>query len=347
MKRLSIGFFVLLFSVVFWRFVFGQAAYHVHPVLDCPINVGQSVVYCGSFQLAWNQLMDLRVEPIDSPETRLDDQLNAREFDEFDVNPNCVSTFGGRNTVENRLRYTAKTAARFPSSEALLLPSGDHDDIEELIAVAYLEKSLVFPVAFERIEMGMDWVDSKGKSKRVEAFGIDDFVPVSPEHQKLMKQIEVIDYRSYENFVVRLKTTSESDELVLAKIPRPSTLKNAFLDVSQRVRDCKEPLTMDLHDELKIPKVYLDVKEDFFDKQFRKKFQVKEAVQLIRFSLDERGATLQSESRIQVLCIGESKHLHFNRPFLIYLKEKSSDVPYFAMWIDSDEFFKPNDTPSS
>ena len=162
-----------------------------------------------------------------------------------------------------------------------------------------------------------------------------------------MKQFEVIDYRSYDDFVVRLKTTSETDEIVLAKIPRPSTLKNACLAVSQRVRDCQEPLEMEVHDELIIPKICLDVKADFFDKRFRKNFHIEEAFQQIRFSLDERGAALQSDSRIHVNCEGENMYLHFNRPFLIYLKEKSRDVPYFAMWVDSGEFFELSGSPKN
>ena len=141
MKRLTIFVSLsLLSSVAIWRVLSGPLTYHVHPVLDCPLNAGQSVIYCGSFQLAWNQLTDLLDAPIDSEDTQLDDQLNAREFD---VNSNCVSVFGGRNTTENRDHYISETADRFPNS-ASILPVNSHRNGEEFIVIAYLESLSYF-----------------------------------------------------------------------------------------------------------------------------------------------------------------------------------------------------------
>ena len=37
----------------------------------------------------------------------------------------------------------------------------------------------------------------------------------------------------------------------------------------------------------------------------------------------------------------EPRRLAFDRPFLLYLKERESDVPYFAMWIENEEVLEP------
>ncbi len=350
MKRLTKILILFLFTAVLFCWVSsGPPPYRVHPVLDCPLTASQSVIYCGSFQLAWNQMTDAYGEPVNVEETELDDQLNAREFTESDVKSDCVSVFGGANTTENCDRYILKTIEPFPNSDSVMpskIRPTNQADKSGLLAIAYMERSLKFPIAFEPVEKDLVWIGSNGKSNKVKAFGIDDFCPISPEHQRLQQQIEIIDYQNYFDFVVRLKTNSESDELVLAKIPRPRSLKEAFVSVSQRVRNCKKPLAMEMHDELIIPQIYLDVQEDF-GKRFRSNQLIGEAIQLIRFSLDEHGAMLQSYSRIELVGIDENMNMHFNGPFLVYLKEKSRDVPYFTIWVDSNEFFKPSDSTAN
>lgn len=59
-----------------------------------------------------------------------------------------------------------------------------------------------------------------------------------------------------------------------------------------------------------------------------------DAIQLVKFSLDEKGMKLRSEAAMMVsrgISFGV-RHLYFNKPFLLYVKEPSGK-PYFALWI--------------
>jgi hypothetical protein len=75
----------------------------------------------------------------------------------------------------------------------------------------------------------------------------------------------------------------------------------------------------------------------FINKNFEEYF-ITEAVQSIRFKLDEKGALLKSESRIGGAPISpRPKFLIFDKPFLLVMKEKKGTYPYFAVWIDNAE----------
>lgn len=38
-----------------------------------------------------------------------------------------------------------------------------------------------------------------------------------------------------------------------------------------------------------------------------------------------------------ITIIKDPKKLIFDKPFLLYMKEKDSNKPYFAMWVDNSE----------
>ena len=60
-----------------------------------------------------------------------------------------------------------------------------------------------------------------------------------------------------------------------------------------------------------------------------------EAKQGIKFKLDRCGAMLESEATIMVASI--PRYFIFNRPFLIYMKKRDCEQPFFVMWVDNAE----------
>ncbi|MBI3863479.1 MAG: hypothetical protein HY290_16430 [Planctomycetia bacterium] len=76
---------------------------------------------------------------------------------------------------------------------------------------------------------------------------------------------------------------------------------------------------------------------------------VGEALQTVKFGLDETGALLESEAVLIADNGGGGAHhspvghrkFIFDRPFLIYLIERDADQPYFAAWIETAELLVP------
>ncbi|MHC4438388.1 MAG: hypothetical protein ACYS3S_13590, partial [Planctomycetota bacterium] len=53
------------------------------------------------------------------------------------------------------------------------------------------------------------------------------------------------------------------------------------------------------------------------------------------FKLDSCGAMLESEATIMTASI--PRYFIFNRPFLIYMKKRDCEQPFFVMWVDNAE----------
>jgi hypothetical protein len=99
------------------------------------------------------------------------------------------------------------------------------------------------------------------------------------------------------------------------------------------------------NDTLRIPKFSFDIKNRFselIDKDVLNKdysdYHVDEAIQEIKFVLDEKGVMLESKAFLSLSKSVElSRSYIFDQPFLLYMKEKGANYPYFAMWVVNTE----------
>jgi hypothetical protein len=105
-------------------------------------------------------------------------------------------------------------------------------------------------------------------------------------------------------------------------------------------------------DTLQIPKFAFDIEHRYKELLCKdltnagwEDYFIAEALQKIQFKLNEEGAKLKSSAVLTVVLgdcpRGDFEHrpikLIFDRPFLIYLKEKGAKYPYFALWVDNPE----------
>ncbi len=67
---------------------------------------------------------------------------------------------------------------------------------------------------------------------------------------------------------------------------------------------------------------------------------IAKAGQSIRFRLDKSGATVTSESQTFPGAI--PREFIVDRPFLIVIKRRSAEQPYFVAWIDNAELLVPD-----
>ncbi len=94
-------------------------------------------------------------------------------------------------------------------------------------------------------------------------------------------------------------------------------------------------------DVLMVPEMFWEI-EHRFDELIRKivananpVMPIIEARQGIKFRLDRYGAKLEGESTVIVLRI--PRYFKFNRPFLVYMKKRDREQPFFVMWVDNAE----------
>lgn len=298
---------------------------------------GKNLVYCSTFQLAWNELIDKIIKE----DIKLQNEptmvgiLNKKYASKADLSDNSyVATAGyGKQNIINKINeaLTRKFGKNAPKVNDRLGP-------EDIIAYAYLYKNLVFNPAFENLKNPIKF----NSAYDVKGFGIDK---VEDKHRKIAEQITIPYYKNSDEFVVKLTPNCSNDEIFLAKVAPKATLFDT-LNYVQSKNNSANPEYLETGDSLQIPKFDFKLEKSYdelvnkylLNKNF-KDYYIAKAIQNIDFKLNEKGAILKSEAKIVVamgcLPAQQHKYLILDKPFLIYLKEKQSNNPYLVIWVDN------------
>ena len=327
----------------------------VMPYLNSPLVPGRNAVYCANFQLAWDRLREAVVRaPVElkgAPEMAR--ELNQRGFPRDSLAEDACVAMAGRLSDNILAEIRSQMAAKFPAVTPRLVPDAKQTGTDGLVAYAYLQKRLPFATDFDRLKQPLRFHAADGDAN-VASFGIETFASHDRREKSLREQVTVLDYVGPEDFVLQLNT--QRDAIVLAKVPRAATLAEALAAVQARIaqplgRDVQKEL--DLEEPLVIPLLSLFVEREYteligrtvLNPGFTTQF-IEDAVQLIRFQLDESGAILESEAAVVTLNGDEPppepRRFVFDRPFLIYLLERQAKQPYFVMWVENPEVLVPH-----
>jgi hypothetical protein len=323
----------------------------VVPTLDTPVPQHKNVIWCGSMQLAWNHLGKdvLRGPPRVQGAETVASRLNQAALTEDDLpSDSCFATAGfAKDGVAERVK--SEMAHRFHKDVeiAALDPNG-------ILAYAYLEASAAFTVPFFDNHGGFRFRDSSGKETEVTSFGIEERHEYA--YEALREQVEVLyclrkegGREQIEEFVVDLCRSSSPNQIVVACVPPKETLLETLADVETKTHGAKEQRTMEgrpLHvrDVLLVPNLNWEVRHRFAelegpDKRFLNAsfgdYHLGKALQTVRFKLDRAGAELSSEA--QIPCKPMATHYVCDRPFLIVVKKRGAERPFFVMWVDNAE----------
>lgn len=219
-----------------------------------------------------------------------------------------------------------------------------------VIAKADFSKSLHFKDKFIKQSTPLLFL-----GKPVRSFGF------SANDKELAKQVNILWYRSNEEFAVRLNFTDTADEAILFKTPDLgfTSLSQLISELNARCEDgrikaAEAATSMDYFfsgdDRVEIPNLAFNL-EASFDKLVGTPFlaatnpyKIKSVTQRTALLLDEAGAEVESEAEIVAAAtaippvrVNRTKTLLFNKPFLLVLKRRSCSMPYFAAWITNTE----------
>jgi hypothetical protein len=159
-------------------------------------------------------------------------------------------------------------------------------------------------------------------------------------------------YKNDDDFVLSFTSKSPDDEIIVAKIPPGSTLSETYRSVMAKAdHPAASPLTDG--ETLRVPKVDFDLNHHF--KELEKQeilnkgwnnWYIDSAEEDIKFKFDEAGAVLKSRVKFGMAMkeeapapIREPRRFILDKPFLICLKQKKGQLPYFSMWVSNPELF--------
>ena len=321
----------------------------VLPHTEGPITPGRNYVYCGTFQLAWNEIQDNMLnEPARlEGDPAMAAALNRQSFRKSDLAEASYLAMAGsvKDGIVEKIRSTMDE--KFPTAG---MEPGDPAADTLIYAYAYLAKTLSFRAAFDRLDDPMV-LHVQNKQVPVAAFGVKGWMDTCERDHMLARQVTILDYQNDDDFILRLNTTSTGDEIVLAKIVPKPTLGETVEHVRQRIARSKlKGSSASLHEQesLIVPIVALNVERAYSEltgKDLLNRgwagYYVTEARQGIHFRLDERGARVESDATWAVGAESEKpRQFIFDKPFLLYLKQTNSNAPYLAVWIETAELLE-------
>lgn len=323
----------------------------VIPSPDRPIVPGRNLVYCATFELAWDNARRILghgpgggIELEGAPE--LAETLNRHSFDRRNLSEDAYVAYTGAGTEAAREQIREKIENRFHGSVPRLLNeiSGDR----KALIYAYLLKSLPFETAFDSLEKPLIFQAESGPAD-VASFGFEELDVSSTRGMQLRSQVTILDFVSNDDFIVRLSPHKSRDEIVLAKVAASATLEETIDQVRERIAHPAAQHSMSevmLTEPLIVPKLAIGVERQYSELTGRDilgtTMFLALAAQTIRFRLDENGAVLESEAAVvgedgmDPIPPGKRKFI-FDRPFLVCLIERDATQPYFAMWVANAE----------
>ena len=234
-----------------------------------------------------------------------------------------------------------------------MLNSNDYKiNVERTVTNGYkidatLNKELNFLESFDNFS---DYKWTFGNSKEyIKYFGINN---ASPE--KMNKNVEILFYNKLNNdsllsndMAIKLKT-KEGDEIILYRTDDKKSFDEYYEDIKAKTKNYKGRTEFSEDDELRIPYVKVNGMinyNELYDKKIKnsKGLYIYDVIQNVNFYLNERGCNLSSKATMVTEYMGigqDTKYCYFQDTFIIFMKEKNSDKPYFALKVDNNDILE-------
>lgn len=290
------------------------------PALNSEFDTDKNAIYAASFAMAWNEILNIIAEPITNVQNQ-DIEL--------------LTNYNYHDKVLSKYEY--KTSIEIDSNT--------------IKAKAYFNKSLPFIKPLVKNRKKLNFNNSKVTSFGF--YGKCDFV-------------EILYFNNDDDFAIKINPKDKEHEIVL--------MKSEFDKKVNHHKLCKKLLTKDsvfqqnrrgnnvwkynlqYYDEVKIPRISFNIETNYSKIEGSKLetrvllHTITRAYQKTAFILNEKGSKVESYAEIvdstateEIMIEMEQpkpKKMFFNKPFVIFLKRKDAQYPYFASFIANNELME-------
>jgi len=315
------------------------------PVLSTPLVEGRSAIWCATLPLAWQQM---EKEVVKGPADLVGAEevsrgIRASPTSQLRAEDYYVAAGLVRDGIVERINE--ELGKHFPGAPQLNRP----DNAESIVAYASLEASVPFQFAFRNSTQSLQFKDSKGKSTPVKAFGLQE-EDKNWGIESSRSQVRVL-FGEGDEFALDPSRHTKPYQLVLARIKRRATLQDTLEELERRTASSERKWVPSFGPEavLLVPNMNWQMDHSFPELEGKKlrhadspraPAELTFAKQFIHFKLDRRGAILRSRSLIGTDWSADDVKLEryvFDRPYLIVLRNRDSQQPFFVMWVDNAE----------
>lgn len=254
--------------------------------------------------------------------------------------------------LEGEMPQIANDLNESTFSKEMLNPNDYKINVERTVTNGYkidatLNKELNFLESFDNFS---DYKWTFGNSEEyIKYFGINN---ASPE--EMNKNVEILFYNKLNNgsllsndMAIKLKT-KEGDEIILYRTDDKKSFDEYYEDIKAKTKNYKGRTEFSEDDELRVPYVKVNGMINYnqlYDKKIKnsKGLYIYNVIQNVNFYLNERGCNLSSKATMVTEYMGigqDTKYCYFQDTFIIFMKEKNSDKPYFALKVDNNDILE-------
>lgn len=294
--------------------------------------------WCITFQLIWNDFMDTLFEgkPIEFTEgnTPLVDELNQRLYSKELLSENSYYIKNGLISKKLKKQIEKDIKKKF-NEKSDILDMIDWNAQNSLLFYTMLKKDFTFLKAFDKLPSQK----FNNSNDKVKYFGITE-----KSKSDLYANVRVLFYNNENDFAISLKT-KENEDVILYRTENETSFENLFKEVQEKTKISAE---FNHRDVLKVPNIDVNKLiryQELCNKTIKNSdYQISQALQTIKFKLDDKGGTLKSEASMSVRYTSlappmvEKRFFIFDKPFVLFLKEDSKDKPYYAMKIQDTKY---------
>lgn len=306
-------------------------------VLSLEDTIANNTIWCGTFNLIWNDLKELAGgDIVFQNQLEIVDNLNKGTFTTKELNENSYYKIVDTPSLELKHRIEEAIKEKFnETSELLDYFNWENYDSEDYFLYAMLKKEFEFEQEFTELKK-----DTFKDTKEIHYFGID-----STTKDSVRNQVEVLYYKDQDYFAIKLNTKTE-DEIILTRGITETSFQGIYNSLLEESKSYKGSKTFGEEDTLKIPNLNFKVKKQFTELENKeltftngKKYYIDKALQTIQFELNKKGGKVKSEAGmgLQKSSLKDSenpRYFHFDNTFTLFLKEKEKNLPYLAIQID-------------
>lgn len=298
-------------------------------------EIQDDTIWCGTFQLIWNDLKNdlAKQDIVFTPQLKVVENLNKETFRVNDLSDKYFYKKIGTPSISLKKEIEQAIKDKFNEKSDILNDfEWENRDPKDYFLYAMLKKEFQFEKAFEELDNGK-FTDYEN----VSYFGIKK----SSESEELRNQVKVLYYNSKDDFAIKLITKQE-DEVILCKNPKGNTFNEIYKNITTQESKYKGNKNFQEGELLKVPNIKMNEKTEFTEIQNKSflfsngdSYHIEKAFQTIQFELDKTGGKIKSEAGMMVkyesaIMIDEIREFAIDDTFAIFLIEKGKDKPYFA-----------------
>ncbi len=300
-------------------------------------NSTSNDIWCITFQLVWNEFINKinNGKPVEfvGGNPVLADELNKKLYSKNDISENSYYIKDGKISKALKKQIEKDIYKKFrEKSDILDLINWNVKD--SYLFYAMLKKDFNFLTAFDKLTSA----SFNNSKENVKYFGVN-----KKSNKKLYKNIDVLFYNSDSEYAVKL-LTKENEEVILFRTEKDDSFEKLYEFIEQNTGFSE----FTSYDFLKVPEMNVE-KTISYDELCNKKiknsdFIISQALQTIKFKMDNKGGSLKSEAAMAIMKTSlmpeatKSRYFYFDKPFVMFLKEQNKNKPYYAMKINNTKY---------